>query len=194
MEREVIQRSLPNASTSQQQSIRQRENEVIRSRSDYGKSKLGYVSHKPSGSIADRCTSSFGKFGDLNFLLSVHLPYSIYLWQQTKERDYRSRDARIKDLENAHMQQARVMQKLQADNKKIGAYKSTVKFQEKVIAKLENLLESKMKENASGAAGGMQLARLKRQVEHLSRRNKELEKDGASNSRVTTAAEGARLF
>ena len=86
------------------------------------------------------------------------------------------------------------MQKLQADNKKIGAYKSTVKFQEKVIARLENLLESKMKENASGAAGGMQLARLKRQVEHLSRRNKELEKDGASNSRVTTAAEGARVL
>ena len=92
------------------------------------------------------------------------------------------------------MQQARVMQKLQADNKKIGAYKSTVKFQEKVIAKLENLLESKMKENATGAAGGMQLARLKKQVEHLTRRNQELEKNGAAASHAAAVVEGAHIM
>lgn len=92
------------------------------------------------------------------------------------------------------MQQARVMQKLQADNKKIGAYKSTVKFQEKVIAKLENLLESKMKENAVGAAGGMQLARLKKQVEHLARRNQELEKNGVAASQAATVADSATVM
>ena len=57
------------------------------------------------------------------------------------------------ELEKAHTIQAAYIQKLQSSQGKIAAYKATITMQEKVIAKLEELVQKKMKEPGGGGGG-----------------------------------------
>merc|ERR1711959_870140 len=50
------------------------------------------------------------------------------------------------ELENAHLQQNRELQRLQEENKKVEGYRQAAKTQEKVIAELERILESSLQE------------------------------------------------
>jgi hypothetical protein len=74
-------------------------------------------------------------------------------------------------LSKAHAAQARLVQQLQDENAEIGLFRATIKTQEKVILKLEDLLESKLRESSlhGGAQGLMD------EVERLKARNKDLE-------------------
>lgn len=49
-------------------------------------------------------------------------------------------------LQNAHAAQAAFIQKFQTDKAKVDAYKSTIAAQEKVIRKLENIVEAKLQD------------------------------------------------
>lgn len=64
-------------------------------------------------------------------------------------------------------------------------YKSTIGTQEKVIAKLEELMESKLKNRAGSGAGSVGL---KAEIQRLSQRNEQLEKQiiagGGDSTRV----------
>ena len=65
------------------------------------------------------------------------------LYQQASE--VRHSKAHYEKLEKAHQAQAQYIQKLQQENQKIEVYKATIRTQEKVVAKLEELIESKFR-------------------------------------------------
>lgn len=77
-------------------------------------------------------------------------------------------------LEKAHQSQAAYIQKLQAENQKIEVYKATIRTQERVVAKLEELIETKLRDRKDG--GTTTTFRLKQEITRLQRRNQELEK------------------
>ncbi len=77
-------------------------------------------------------------------------------------------------LEKAHQAQAAYIQKLQAENQKIEVYKATIRTQERVVAKLEELIETKLRDRKDG--GSTTAFRLKQEIVRLQRRNQELEK------------------
>lgn len=52
---------------------------------------------------------------------------------------------KYKELQEAHLQQSDQMQKMQITINKINSYKSTIETQEKVISKMQNVIESKIK-------------------------------------------------
>ncbi|CEM06491.1 unnamed protein product [Vitrella brassicaformis CCMP3155] len=52
----------------------------------------------------------------------------------------------LEEIEKAHVEQAAVLQRLQSENAKVGLYRQTAKSQEKVIQKLEKVLESSLDE------------------------------------------------
>lgn len=52
----------------------------------------------------------------------------------------------LDELERAHLQQNRELQRLQDENRKMDTYKQTTRTQEKVISKLEKILESSLAE------------------------------------------------
>lgn len=94
------------------------------------------------------------------------------LYEQASE--VRHSRAHYEQLEKAHQAQAQYIQKLQQENQKIEVYKATIRTQEKVVAKLEELIESKLrgrKDNDTGAT-----FRLKQEISRLTERNNELEK------------------
>ena len=57
-------------------------------------------------------------------------------------------------LEKAHAVQGAYLQKLQQDHQKVSVYKSTVRTQERVISKLEQLIESKVVDIGSESSVG----------------------------------------
>jgi chromosome segregation ATPase len=77
-------------------------------------------------------------------------------------------------LEKAHQAQAAYIQNLQTENQKIEVYKSTIRTQERVVAKLEELIETKLKDRKDG--GTSTTFRLKQEITRLTQRNQELEK------------------
>jgi hypothetical protein len=77
-------------------------------------------------------------------------------------------------LEKAHQAQAAYIQKLQSENQKIEVYKATIRTQERVVAKLEELIETKLRDRKDG--GTTTTFRLKQEITRLQRRNQELEK------------------
>ena len=77
-------------------------------------------------------------------------------------------------LEKAHQAQAAYIQKLQTENQKIEVYKATIRTQERVVAKLEELIETKLKDRKDG--GTSTTFRLKQEITRLTQRNQELEK------------------
>ena len=94
------------------------------------------------------------------------------LYQQASE--VRHSKAHYEKLEKAHQAQAQYIQKLQQENQKIEVYKATIRTQEKVVAKLEELIESKLR-GRKGDANSTTF-RLKQEVARLTERNNELEK------------------
>merc|ERR1712194_497315 len=54
----------------------------------------------------------------------------------------RGLEKQLEQLEKAHIEQATLLQKFQKDNKKISMYRETARSQEKVIGKLEKVLEA----------------------------------------------------
>src|SRR4051794_36033700 len=60
---------------------------------------------------------------------------------EKREAIYRAMQARLAELQAAHSQQAAVVQQLQERAGKEGQYKKTIRDQQAIIAKLENLLQ-----------------------------------------------------
>lgn len=52
---------------------------------------------------------------------------------------------KFKELQDAHLQQSRHMQKLQKQQGKIEAFKATIQMQEKVIAKMQTVVEARLR-------------------------------------------------
>lgn len=94
------------------------------------------------------------------------------LYQQSAK--VRHSQQHFSKLEKAHQAQAAYIQKLQGENQKIEVYKSTIRTQERVIAKLEELIETKLRDRKDG--GTTTTFRLKQEIARLQRRNQELEK------------------
>ena len=94
------------------------------------------------------------------------------LYQQASE--VRHSKAHYEKLEKAHQAQAQYIQKLQQENQKIEVYKATIRTQEKVVAKLEELIESKLRGRKGDASSTT--FRLKQEIARLTERNNELEK------------------
>lgn len=67
----------------------------------------------------------------------------------------------LDELEKAHLEMAGLLQKLQAENQKIDLYRKTAKSQEKVIAKLERVLEGSLDEVNKAQEAQIELERLK---------------------------------
>lgn len=55
---------------------------------------------------------------------------------------------RHKELETAHMLQSKQLQKIQSQVKKMDTYKRTIETQEKVISRMQNVIESKINSNS----------------------------------------------
>ena len=53
---------------------------------------------------------------------------------------------RFARLQKAHTAQSKYIQKLQSENAKITVFKTTIRTQEKVIGKLQDLIEAKLKD------------------------------------------------
>ena len=98
--------------------------------------------------------------------------------------DKRETQLRFDRLQRAHTQQASFLQKLQEENQKIHVYRSTISTQERVIAKLEELMESKLRDRSGGGSGAVQL---KSEIQRLTRRNADLER------RIISGEGGARI-
>ncbi|CAD7936601.1 unnamed protein product [Amoebophrya sp. A25] len=58
----------------------------------------------------------------------------------------RGLERKLEELEQAHLEQATLLQKYQKDTKKIELYRETARSQEKVIGKLEKVLESSLED------------------------------------------------
>merc|ERR1712194_746308 len=58
----------------------------------------------------------------------------------------RAVERRLEDMERAHLDQNKEFQRLQDENRKLEGYRQTAQTQEKVIAKLERILESSLQE------------------------------------------------
>ena len=99
--------------------------------------------------------------------------------------DKRDTQLRFDRLQRAHTQQASFLQKLQEENQKIHVYRSTISTQERVIAKLEELMESKLRDRTGGHGGGA--VQLKSEIQRLTRRNEDLER------RIISGEGGARI-
>jgi chromosome segregation ATPase len=67
----------------------------------------------------------------------------------------------LDDLERTHMQQNTELQRLQEENRKIEIYRQTVKSQEKVISKLEKVLEGSLDEVQKAQRTQVDMERLK---------------------------------
>merc|ERR1712087_77605 len=67
----------------------------------------------------------------------------------------------LEDLEKAHLEQNREIQRLQEENRKIDTYRETTKTQEKVIAKLEKILENSLQEVQKAQRVQVDVERLK---------------------------------
>lgn len=80
-------------------------------------------------------------------------------------------------LEKAHTDQSAFVQKLQNSQGKLAAYRSTITMQEKVIAKLEGLLEARVKQRGGGRTADQpffdELERLKVENQKLKRASNE---------------------
>lgn len=76
----------------------------------------------------------------------------------------------LERLQRAHGAQSRIVQELQDQNAEIGLFRATIKTQEKVILKLEDLLEAKLRESSS--QGNI---RLNEELDRLRARNRDLE-------------------
>mmetsp|Transcript_28443 Transcript_28443/g.75354 ORF Transcript_28443/g.75354 Transcript_28443/m.75354 type:complete len:277 (-) Transcript_28443:80-910(-) len=76
----------------------------------------------------------------------------------------------LDELERAHLEQNRELQRLQDENKKMDAYRQTTKTQEKVIAKLEKILEGSLQEVQKAQRVQVDVERLK--TENLRLREK----------------------
>jgi hypothetical protein len=78
------------------------------------------------------------------------------------------------ELQNAHMAQGKAMQAISKENKKVTRYKQTAAYQEKVIRKLETLLEDAVKDARKAKDYEVEISELKNQLSH-SKDNKEFE-------------------
>merc|ERR1712185_230127 len=67
----------------------------------------------------------------------------------------------LDELERSHMQQNMELQRLQDENKKLEIYRQTVKSQEKVISKLEKVLEGSLDEVQKAQRTQVDMERLK---------------------------------
>jgi len=67
----------------------------------------------------------------------------------------------LDELEKAHLEMAGFLQKVQTENQKIDLYRKTAKSQEKVIAKLERVLEGSLDEVNKAQEAQIELERLK---------------------------------
>ena len=103
--------------------------------------------------------------------LGTHCIVSTLYQQSAKVRHSQQHFAK---LEKAHQAQAAYIQKLQSENQKIEGYKATIRTQERVVAKLEELIETKLRDRKDG--GTTTTFRLKQEITRLQRRNQELEK------------------
>lgn len=68
-------------------------------------------------------------------------------------------------LQKAHAEQAAFIQSFQSEKAKVDAYKTTISMQEKVIYKLEHIVDAKLKEICRQQAADAQAAR--RQIDQL---------------------------
>lgn len=67
----------------------------------------------------------------------------------------------FEELETAHLEQNKELQRLQEDNRKIDGYKQAARAQEKVIAKLEKILEGSLQEVQKAQRVQVDMERLK---------------------------------
>lgn len=67
----------------------------------------------------------------------------------------------LDDLEKAHLEQAALLQRLQGENQKIELYRQTARSQEKVIGKLERVLEGSLDEVHKAQQAQVETERLK---------------------------------
>merc|ERR1712039_778239 len=67
----------------------------------------------------------------------------------------------LEELEKAHLEQNKEIQRLQEENRKIETYRETTKTQEKVIAKLEKILENSLQEVQKAQRVQVDVERLK---------------------------------
>lgn len=89
--------------------------------------------------------------------------------------EHRSAVQELEELERAHQAQARFIQELQDENAQLQLFQATIKTQEKVIVKLENLLESKLREHAAVGTSISSTILIEKEMEELRSRNKDLE-------------------
>merc|ERR1719359_2607722 len=92
------------------------------------------------------------------------------------------------ELGKAHMEQQDEMLRLQAENQKLGLYRETSSSQEKVIAKLERVLESSLGEVEQAQQAQLECERLRTQVVRLQEQCAAL---AAKASRVQAVADGS---
>ncbi|GBG32629.1 Hypothetical Protein FCC1311_088542 [Hondaea fermentalgiana] len=89
--------------------------------------------------------------------------------------DHRAAVQQLEELERAHQAQGRVVLELQEENAQLQLFQTTIKTQEKVIVKLEDLLESKLREQSAIGMNPAVHEDLEREMEQLRSRNKDLE-------------------
>jgi hypothetical protein len=90
----------------------------------------------------------------------------------TKAQAFTRVQAAFQKLERAHVVQQKYIQKIQEENGKVSVFKSTVKTQEKVIQKLQTLVESKLKQRRRSNAEPP--PSVKGELENLRKENDEL--------------------
>ncbi|CAD7950129.1 unnamed protein product [Amoebophrya sp. A120] len=94
----------------------------------------------------------------------------------------RGLERKLEELEKAHLEQATLLQKYQKDNKKIGLYKETVKSQEKVIAKLEKVLETSLEDLHKAQQNQIDLEKARHENAQLKLEYQNVQKKNASSA------------
>lgn len=103
------------------------------------------------------------------------------------KRDY-------KELQGAHMEQTKYLQKMQARINKADVYRNTIATQEGVISKMQSVLEARIKQNRSAAEkSGQLLPRPPRTPKHTERGDQAVVKDEGTVARAAYEALEAEL-
>lgn len=73
---------------------------------------------------------------------------------QAARQQYHDQQHTLLELQDAHVAQAKEMQKLQKQYGKVKIYQNTIAMQEKVIAKMQSVVETRMKHVRNPSSGG----------------------------------------
>ena len=100
--------------------------------------------------------------------------------------------AELEELQGKHEGQLRQLQKVQTQVERAGAYKETIKKQEKVISKLESLMEKTLRDTQKARDSAMELEKLRTEDIELQRRLKEVAFGTSSGAALDQAQEEVR--